>query len=387
MKVLLIVPNYYQAIGIMAKGIVEACPNIDFFFFKGSDILNRFKDFELLTRNVDVIHWLANISHLDFDANNLICKLNQPSIGTIHHISPGENDKLLKASQCNVIQVESLEWQVKLSKSTDRPIVLAHQPVSIEKLQKINGKKTQNKPYRLGTFGYPAEFSGRKRLDVLLESLKLLKAKNINFKLVVQGHGWEKIIPFFLNEGIDVKNLGFKTPRNAMKAYRHIDLYVCSSDVEGGPLPVIESLASGVPVVSTTVGVSNELLEKGGGLLVEKNNPVQLAAALEKMLTDITFYKIHKEQTRDSISLLSKEKIREEYMFLYQFTIAEWEKNSEKSWSSQLNTKINPWLQRKIEIYLEKVTKFFIDRNSGYRVKEELSKLVSSFYVKVWGSK
>jgi O-antigen biosynthesis protein len=37
--------------------------------------------------------------------------------------------------------------------------------------------------------------------------------------------------------------------------YRAIDVYVCASDIEGTPNPVLEAMACGVPVISTDVGI------------------------------------------------------------------------------------------------------------------------------------
>ncbi len=41
--------------------------------------------------------------------------------------------------------------------------------------------------------------------------------------------------------------------------YSKIDVYVCTSKIEGTPNPVLEAMACGVPVISTDVGVIPEL--------------------------------------------------------------------------------------------------------------------------------
>lgn len=49
-------------------------------------------------------------------------------------------------------------------------------------------------------------------------------------------------------------------PHHKMPAYYHtIDLYICTSEIEGTPNPVMEAMASGVPVISTDVGLVPEL--------------------------------------------------------------------------------------------------------------------------------
>ncbi len=41
--------------------------------------------------------------------------------------------------------------------------------------------------------------------------------------------------------------------------YNSIDIYLCASDVEGTPNPVLEAMACGVPIISTDVGIVQEV--------------------------------------------------------------------------------------------------------------------------------
>ncbi len=60
-----------------------------------------------------------------------------------------------------------------------------------------------------------------------------------------------------------------------------LDLYVCSSLWEGGPTSVLDAMALGVPVVSTTVGVVAEVIShRHSGWLVEPKNVEALASAI-----------------------------------------------------------------------------------------------------------
>lgn len=53
--------------------------------------------------------------------------------------------------------------------------------------------------------------------------------------------------------------------------YRGLDAYICASRVEGGPHPVLEAAACGVPVISTPVGIAPELIRSGrNGILVQR---------------------------------------------------------------------------------------------------------------------
>jgi glycosyltransferase involved in cell wall biosynthesis len=49
---------------------------------------------------------------------------------------------------------------------------------------------------------------------------------------------------------------------------------------------VIEALASGVPVVLARIGSYPELVEMGGGVLIEPDDPRALAAAIRSLVAD-----------------------------------------------------------------------------------------------------
>jgi len=68
------------------------------------------------------------------------------------------------------------------------------------------------------------------------------------------------------------------------RIFSDLDLTALSSQNEGTPVSIIESLAAGVPVVATRVGgVADVMTEPLDGELVESGNEEALAAALAKV--------------------------------------------------------------------------------------------------------
>jgi len=77
------------------------------------------------------------------------------------------------------------------------------------------------------------------------------------------------------------RNAGFIPYDQMVQYYNSIDVYVCASDNEGTPNPVMEAMACGVPVVSTDVGIVPQLF---GVLQQSLILPVRSVAALKEKI-------------------------------------------------------------------------------------------------------
>jgi glycosyltransferase involved in cell wall biosynthesis len=64
------------------------------------------------------------------------------------------------------------------------------------------------------------------------------------------------------------------------------DVYVMSSREEGLGTSVLDAMARGIPVASTSAGGLPEMLHQGAGLLVPPRNPEALAGAVQRILID-----------------------------------------------------------------------------------------------------
>ena len=330
LKVLLVPSNYWSGIGSMARHLASSVKGVDYYFFTSAAIKNHPKEFMRLVSSVDIVHWLANLSTVKLPPEIDIRKFPAPNIATVHHVDEEvigyrekeEATKISAASISNVIQVVSAEWLNYVQSRTKTPVFLAHQAIDPSEFARNRNKKRPRNPFIIGTFGNAKEFKDRKRVDVLLGALSILKGRNYDFELIVQGQYWNELQNPFIQQNIKVKNLGFLSNKKAQQSYRFIDLYVCSSDVEGGPLPVLESLASGVPVVSTRVGVAIEALSLGGGILVNKGSPKDLANAIGLIMDDSSLYRRLSQETIQVAENYSWKKLGSEYLTMYQYALS-----------------------------------------------------------------
>ncbi|NKE63202.1 glycosyltransferase, partial [Lentzea sp. PSKA42] len=126
----------------------------------------------------------------------------------------------------------------------------------------------------------PARLEPQKRHDVLLDAWALVPGEA---ELWLAGDGSLRAELETRAQGLGrVRFLGTRTDvRDLLEA---ADVTVLTSDWEGMPIALLESLAAGRPVVASDVDGVREVLSGGGGVLVPRRNPEQTAKALRGLL-------------------------------------------------------------------------------------------------------
>lgn len=128
-----------------------------------------------------------------------------------------------------------------------------------------------------------ARFAKQKRHDVLFEALKLTENK---LPVVLLCHNYKKAIKAAKKFGMQDRLIipGFQ--RNPYSWIKNAKALVLSSDFEGLPTVLIESLVCGTPVVSTDCphGPNEILTGELAQYLVPRQNPEQLAKKLDEVI-------------------------------------------------------------------------------------------------------
>jgi len=87
--------------------------------------------------------------------------------------------------------------------------------------------------------------------------------------------------------GIPFKHFYLKNYLNIVKFYKALDLYIISSRAEGGPKAILESFASGVPLVSTNVGMVYDIAQNGYNAMVSEIDDIEsLVDGCRKVIED-----------------------------------------------------------------------------------------------------
>ncbi len=147
------------------------------------------------------------------------------------------------------------------------------------------------------TFVCVASLREYKGHAVLLDALRILRARGSNVKVVLVGDGELRgaLAGRIAREGLaDCVELRGAVPHEEIPAVlRAATAMVLPSvtsrdgQMEGIPVALMEAMAAGVPVVATRLSGIPELVRDGEtGLLVPERDPAALAAAMERLATE-----------------------------------------------------------------------------------------------------
>lgn len=105
--------------------------------------------------------------------------------------------------------------------------------------------------------------------DIYVDTLRLMKLAGIPVMAFLTGPARGYVKQRLQQAGIPFTHTFCRNHLDLVACYHALDLYLVSSREEGGPMGLMESMASAVPVVSTKVGMAPDLLIDGvtGGLI------------------------------------------------------------------------------------------------------------------------
>ena len=101
--------------------------------------------------------------------------------------------------------------------------------------------------------------------------------------------------------------------------YRANHVLLCASSHEGGPMPIVEALACGRPVVTTEVGIVPEIVEDGKNGLIFARSRTGLRNMILKISENRSLISEMGEYTTDSVSDRTAKDMAESYDKMFDF--------------------------------------------------------------------
>jgi L-malate glycosyltransferase len=303
--------------------------NVNFITSKDKK-LNKFVNYKYLKVLVkelkpDLIHLHTSDSLTVFTISDLLFKLKTKAVFSKKGI--GSSSSVLSKFKYNYSGINSI---ICVSKAVQKDFsrilyprnisktTVIHDCVSLEILDKkeeLNIRENLKIDKNKFIIGNIANHTSAKNIETFINVANhFVNIMNRKDTVFVQVGEYSKLTDAFI-ESINKKGLSenlFFTGKinNASSINRQFDLFMLTSEREGGPTSVLEAMLFGVPVVSTEVGLISEVIINGeNGFYVPVKNEVLLAEKASYLLSD--------KKLQDQFSAINLEKVKHEFLAPY----------------------------------------------------------------------
>lgn len=157
--------------------------------------------------------------------------------------------------------------------------------------------------------------SAEKGQDILFEAIKLLEQTDLKVEVFLFGSGplqetlTEKAKKLEIEKQIHF--VGFVDPVSCY--LKDMDIFVQASRWEGLSLALLEAMALGLPVIATDTGGTAEVIQNHlSGILVQPENPEQIAQAIALLMQD--------KKLRQTLAKSAKERIKKQFSIQHTIT-------------------------------------------------------------------
>jgi len=159
-----------------------------------------------------------------------------------------------------------------------------------------------------------------KNICGLLNATQLLSNIRTDFELVIIGAGKDFALCYTHYENLNfpentVRFLGETPPQEVSRWLQNSDCSVIFSNYETACIPVLESLASGVPIVGTPTGIMPETINETNGFIVNFNDVADLADKINFILNNPNLYDFNK--IREAAKIFNYENVGKQLFEIY----------------------------------------------------------------------
>ena len=184
----------------------------------------------------------------------------------------------------------------------------------------------------------------RKGVDTLIEAFHILGAKADHWHLYIAGDGPErrKLEALAGGRGLTRRIHFLGHLPSSRPLLDRADIFVLSSRMEPFGLSMAEARSAGCAVVGTNVGGIPEVMDHGiAGILVPPDEPSSLAEALLELVRNPAALLAARQRSKANINRFNLKRVAEEYMRVYEYSIARRTKPNGKATAAKLGMSRN----------------------------------------------
>ncbi|MFO7837847.1 MAG: glycosyltransferase family 4 protein [Candidatus Thorarchaeota archaeon] len=279
---------------------------------------------ECKRNEIDVLHIQMNSSTTEFLLP--IFKHFLPPIVVTFHLAYADGNPLIRtffefAWKVSVMACKVYDRVVLVDPS--QKSIFTRLGVSEEKLTVVpNGvdtrlfiPNTNSKPNERVEFVYVGRLSVEKGIHVLLKAFRKYHKYNPYSRLTLVGEGILKHIFQKSYDGDSVRWLGQIDHSKVPKVLQNADVFVLPQSIGGLGLSVMEAMSCGLPVITTKIGETANLLSSEEGILVEPDDDDAIYNAMKMLGED--------EALRRSMGVKCRQKIESKYSWTTQVRLLE----------------------------------------------------------------
>lgn len=292
-SVLVIPDKFTWILGTIAKNIVQYNPELAFAYATRDEVRQQPDRVVNLAHKVDLLHWIIDLEFF----NTLPAQLSDfpCTVASVHHVM--DWNLAQKCRSAKFIHTVSTEWRdylIERGIPAEKIWVIPNgvDPTRFNpSLSQIEARRRFAIPasaFVVGFFGSAhAPSRPRKGVDTFIQAVQQLKTRIPDLWVFISGQNWDADVTTLRRAGLNVFCPGFLPARQLPAAYRTLDTFVVASTIEGGPVTAFECMASGVPLISTSVGmVRDAVQDQQHALIIPANQPEGVVEAVSRLYTD-----------------------------------------------------------------------------------------------------
>lgn len=181
----------------------------------------------------------------------------------------------------------------------------------------FNFEKKQSQNF---TFLHVSNLIPLKNPDKIIQAAVKLYNENFKFSLEIGGDGDVDMLNSLIREynaESYIKTFGMISSQEVANKMKNANCFVLFSDYENQPCVILESFATGIPVIAPRVGGIPEIVEENRGILVEKADEKALFEAMKNVLEDKIAFENSEVIRSYVVDNFSKQKIAEQFSEIY----------------------------------------------------------------------